>query len=310
MAKISRHHSSKNQKGINKMIFKTKPILKEYLWGGTKLSKAYNIKDQNIAEAWMLSTLEGNTCAIEGREESLKELFEKDKNIIKKGYKGDFPILVKLIDAQKDLSIQNHPQGKTESWHILECEKDSFLYYGLKKDVTKDELRKALNEGRVTEILNQVKVKPGDCFLIEAGTIHAIGSGIYLAEVQQNLNITYRLFDFNRVDKNGNKRELHIDQAVEVANLHKTDVSNIHNTNEGTLVKCKYFDSRRHRISSLETFYANDDSFNYLLVLDGEGELLSGKEIIPLKKNDSIFISASHGEYSIKGNLDIIFVTL
>lgn len=291
------------------MIVKLQPVFKDYLWGGVTLAKQYGFMDKHIAESWIMSTLPGDENKIIGKNKNLNELFLEDKNIAGKNYQGNFPLLLKTIDAEKDLSIQNHPAGKTEFWHILSAKPGAFVYLGLNKELTKDELREILKEGKITDYLNKVFVKPGDCLLIRPGTIHAIGAGIYLAEIQQNLNVTYRLYDFDRVDANGNKRELHIDKAVEVASLVKYDVTNIKNITEGEIVKCEFFKCIRHKLDGEISYNADETSLHHINVLNGEGQIISKNEIVNIKKNDSILITAGQGKYLIKGKLEYIQTT-
>lgn len=292
------------------MIYRLKPIFKDYLWGGEHLSELYGLPNRTIAESWVLSALEGDCSPVQDSDKNLLDIFQEDKEIVAQHYDGKFPLLVKLIDAKKELSIQNHPTGKTEFWHILEAEKGAFIYLGLKEDITKEQLREYLENGTIVEHLNRVRVRPGDCFIIKPGTIHAIGKGIFLAEIQQNMNVTYRLFDFNRVDADGNKRELHIEQGLEVAKLNQTVIDRMYRSIEGELIRCKFFDVKRHRIYGAEYFYADERSFQYILVINGDGTLKSGRKTYPLKETDSIFITARHGAYSISGDVEFLVVSL
>ena len=227
-------------------IGKIHPACKQYLWGGEKLIREYGISSQNtpLAEAWVLSAhsdgdsrisfSEEELCS-EGKESSEGESFAEYLKCHPEavGSLGKafpfFPTLIKLIDAKKALSIQVHPDdsfalsregqyGKTEMWIVLEREEGAFLYFGFQKDYTEEEIRRAIEEENFPSLLCKVMVEPGDVFFIPAGTVHAIGAGILLAEVQQNSNLTYRVYDYGRKDAQGNTRELHVEKALEVMN--------------------------------------------------------------------------------------------
>ena len=227
-------------------IGKIHPACKQYLWGGEKLIREYGISSQNtpLAEAWVLSAhpdgdsrisfSEGELCS-ERKESSEGESFAEYLKCHPEavGSFGKafpfFPTLIKLIDAKKALSIQVHPDdsfalsregqyGKTEMWIVLEREEGAFLYFGFQKDYTEEEIRRAIEEENFPSLLCKVMVEPGDVFFIPAGTVHAIGAGILLAEVQQNSNLTYRVYDYGRKDAQGNTRELHVEKALEVMN--------------------------------------------------------------------------------------------
>lgn len=293
------------------MIFRLDPIFKHYIWGGRYLNQIYDKEEiDNIAEAWTLAVLGDDNSPIIGDEKTLKDYFTQYPDMICDGYDGKFPILVKIINAAEDLSIQNHPSGKTEFWHILSAEKGSYIYLGLKEDMTKDELEKALIEGTITNYLNKIRVSAGDCFFIKPGTIHAIGKGITLAEFQQNMNVTYRLYDFDRIGPDGKKRELHIKEAVECARLEHYAITKMYRNIEGELIRCKFFDIKRHRLYGTERKFVDEHSFHYLLIVDGEGTIRSGRETINLKEGDSIFITARHGNYIISGDVEYLLATL
>lgn len=288
------------------MIYKLNPILTYNLWGGKKLSKIYENKSNQYGEAWILSCLNDKNSKI-SKNKTLKDLFNKNKNIVRKGYKGEFPLLVKLIDANDDLSIQVHPEVKTEFWHVLNA-KPSKLYMGFKKDTSKKEISNILNNGDITKSLNHIAVKKGDSYLIKPGTIHAIGKHTFLIEIQRSADVTYRLYDFNRVDKNGKKRELHIKQALDVINYKKLNIKKTKPSN--LLVKCDYFTVSEYKINSSKSFIADENSFHNVVVLSGKGSIKTNKQTIKLKPYDSIFIPSNEGKYQINGKLDIINITL
>lgn len=303
-------------------ILKLKPAYKNYIWGGDKLKKFFNknCEYDKVAESWELSCHNDGLSIIDKSKYgsiSLSEYIKNEgKSILGKNCERFeyFPILIKLIDAEKPLSVQVHPDdnyalknenqyGKTEMWYIIDCEKDAFLYYGFKKAITKNEFEKAINEGTLENILNKVYVKKGDIFFIKSGTIHAIGKGITIAEIQQNSNVTYRVYDYNRKDSEGNTRQLHIKQAIDVTNLDFTGK----NYDYKNHVSCNIFDVDILDVCNNEnTFNADENSFNSIIVVDGEGEIVSYNNKLSIKKGDSIFIPAGMGEYTIKGSMKFI----
>ena len=272
------------------------PAFKDYLWGGTKLKTEYNKKSNLdiVAESWELSEhKDGQSTVADGEYKGLTlsdyiDKIGKDKlgkNALKFDY---FPLLIKFIDAKKDLSIQVHPNdeyalehegeyGKTEMWYIMECEEGAYLYYGFKHEISKDELEKRIADNTLTEVLNKVEVKKGDVFFIPSGTIHAICSGIIICEIQQNSNTTYRVYDYGRRDAQGNLRQLHIKQAVDVAQLTPSPKQEV-----------------------------DDTCFRSLIVLSGNGKLTVGDTTMDITKGDSIFVPAQNAEYEIDGNCEII----
>ena len=313
-------------------ILKLKAAQKDYLWGGRNLVEKFNKKTDldKLAETWEISAHKDGISIIENGEYQGKLFTEylKDKGnkVIGKDYKKDrFPILNKFIDAQDNLSIQVHPDdeyglshendyGKTEMWYVIDAKPGSYLYYGLNKEVSKEEFAQAIDQGSFLDLLNKVEVKKGDVFFIEAGTIHAIGSGILIYEVQQNSNITYRVYDYKRKDKDGNERELHVDKAIEVSNLSVNKTYNFDNDNEVSkslqrLVKSNYFDVLKGQISG-ETYHINEESFQALTIIDGRGTIQMGEESLEFTKGDSFFLPAKNGQYRIEGNGEFILSML
>ncbi|MBE5827683.1 MAG: class I mannose-6-phosphate isomerase [Butyrivibrio sp.] len=305
-------------------ILKLAPVCKDYIWGGERLIKAYDKKysGERLAETWEVSCHKDGPCTISEGEEQGKTLREyirkKGSTVLGKDCEkfGDFPILIKFIDAKQNLSVQVHPtdeyatehegqNGKTEMWYISDCEKGAFLYYGFKRRVSKEELRKRIEDNTVLEVLNKVKVKKGDVFFIESGTIHAIGAGITVVEIQENSNVTYRVYDYGRRDKNGNERELHIDKALEVTNTDKMEDDRSFMPH---IAKCKYFTVDKifldgNTLSSLKGKVL-EDSFVSIVILEGEGTISQKKQLLKVKKGDSIFISAGSGDFEIRGALE------
>lgn len=287
-------------------IYKLIPSLKDYLWGGTKLKKYRETSLDLVAESWELSFHENGYSYVnlEGRIIPINKIVTNEDlgdNCLEFPF---FPILIKLIDAKDNLSVQVHPSddfaleneksfGKTEMWYVLSSEEGSGLYVGFKENENETKVKKYLEDGSILKHLNFFKVKEGDCYFIPSGTIHAIGKGVTIIEIQQNSNLTYRLFDYNRVDKTGNKRELHIEKALKVIDYQKYSRVNF----EGDLLgKCKYFASYK-KDAAIDTDIYEKDSFVSITFLSGEGEINS----LSYKKFDSFFISSKQ-RCSIKGN--------
>lgn len=298
---------------------KLKPALKDYLWGGTRLKTEYKMESdlEKVAEAWVLSThkdgpsvvLNGELCGKTLTE--AVEIFGADclgENGKKFSY---FPILIKLIDARDDLSVQVHPNdeyalkvegeyGKTEMWYIVDCEEGAALYYGFKEEISKEEFREKIADNTITDVLNRVPVKKGDVFFIPSGTIHAIGRGILIAEIQQNSNTTYRVCDYGRLGADGKPRPLHIDKAVEVTNLTPPPASK--DLSSGTLAECEYFKVRLFSTDKQKEIEVDNASFVSLLCLEGEVSF----DGVTLVKGDCAFIPANRGKITFKGSATLI----
>ena len=305
---------------------KLSPSYKDYLWGGPRLKTIFN-KDcafDRVAESWEVSAhKDGQSTVISGPYKglTLSDYLQKigqdslGTNCQKYDY---FPLLIKLIDAQGNLSVQVHPSddyalanegeyGKTEMWYILDCEDGASLYYGFSRDVTRSEYEAAIRDGNLTDILNQVPVKRGDVFFIPSGTVHAIGAGILICEIQQNSNTTYRVYDYNRRDKDGNFRPLHIEKALEVSNLMKSPA--LTPTADGCdvlLTSCSYFDVRRLCISDKKIITVDKTSFVSLIVTEGRGSISWESKKMDFVKGDSIFIPAQNAEYQVQGCCELI----
>ena len=247
-----------------------------------------------------------------------------------------FPILIKFIDARQALSIQIHPDdeyalevenefGKNEMWYVVDCEPGAYLYCGLSRDTSKDEIRERIQNNTITEILNKVEVKKGDCVFVKAGTIHAIGSGILICEIQQNSNCTYRMYDYDRKDKFGNKRELHVDKALDVVDTKKYVPFNINGTvldenlDYHILVSCKYFECFKYSINGDCNISVDNTSFVSVIVISGAGKIdvnsnieynktndLNSESLNQFKAGDSFFITAGQKNIYITGNAEII----
>lgn len=291
------------------------PACKDYLWGGEKLRKDYGIQSDlhPLAEAWMLSCHpDGPSMVATGKlaGRSLPEyLAVKGSGCLgtRCARFQELPILVKLIDARGDLSIQVHPSdsyalehehqyGKTEMWYVLDCEPGAVLYYGFRHQISREEFARRIQENTLPEVLNAVPVEKGDVFFIPAGTLHAIRKGILVAEIQENSNVTYRVYDYGRVGVDGRPRQLHIPQALEVTERTPPPVTPDF---RGHLAQCSYF-----TVDVMEGCFedvCDETSFTSLLVLEGEGMLRENREEMAFCKGESLFIPAGTGAYSVKG---------
>lgn len=296
-------------------IQKLFPVCKDYLWGGSKLKKQYG-KDtpcEICAESWELSFhFDGKTRLEDGRtlEESVSE---RDLGTNVQGFPF-FPVLIKWIDAKSNLSVQVHPSdrdalanensfGKTEMWYIVEAEEGAGIYLGFSRDVSAEEYERAIRENTLTDLLHFYPVKAGESYFIPAGTIHAIGAGVLICEIQQNSNLTYRVYDYGRRDKNGKERELHIDQAMRVTDLRryapKQPLGDI-------LGVSRYFNVQKLRVCGLRSMNATEKSFHCLSCVEGEGNI--DEQII--KPGDSFFVPAGFGKYHLKGEMTIIMTDI
>jgi len=310
------------------------PPIKDYIWGGTKLREQFGKKSdlERLAESWELSCHKDGMSIIANGEysgRSLKDFLNENPSAIgtKCSKFDDFPILIKLIDARDNLSVQVHPDneyamriegeyGKTEMWYIVDCEENASLIYGFKEQISKDDFQKAIEENTLLDKVNSVPVKKGDVFFIEAGALHAIGKGILIAEIQQNSNTTYRVYDYGRVGNDGKPRELHVEKALDVTKLTPADSYNkpitesLNGWSRTQLAKCEYFTVYNGNIETSADLNADDNSFNHILVLDGAAVIEAQNEKIDIHKGDSIFIPAGLGEYKICGKCSIIITKI
>ena len=315
----------------NTPIVKLDPAFKDNLWGGTKLRTVFGKKcDYDvIGESWELSAHpDGQSRIATGRYKGM--LFNDYLSIIGKealGWKFQaqdrFPVLIKFIDAKQALSIQIHPDdeyalenegeyGKNEMWYVIDCEPDSYLYCGLSKEVSKEEIEERIKNNTITEVLNRIDVKPGDVVMVKAGTIHAIGAGILICEIQQNSNSTYRMYDYDRRDKFGNPRELHVAKALDVVdtkayvkdNNSEVMLEENENYSQERLVQCKYFECFKYEIFKEVKLVVDEASFISVLFIAGEGTITeeASGESMSYKAGDSFFISAGKRTVTISGN--------
>lgn len=311
-------------------MFKLKPSCKDYIWGGHRLVEEFG-KEYNgevLAETWELSCHPDGPSVIENGVWAGKTLQgyieEAGREVLGTNCRRfrEFPILIKLIDAKDNLSIQVHPNnryalqheqqyGKTEMWYIVDAKEGSFLYYGFKEEISEEEFRERIENNTLLEVLNAVPVKKGDVLFIEAGTIHAIGKDILIAEIQQNSNVTYRVYDYGRVGKDGKQRELHVDQAIAVTN--RTPAKE--NTKAYPhIAKCDYFTvdklSLDGTITKAVSGTVSGASFVSILFLDGTGTIENNGEKLGYKKGDSFFLPAGSGAYRIMGQCDALITTV
>lgn len=308
-----------------------RPHVKDYLWGGKRLIKEYGLKSDytTAAEGWLLSCHKDGANSILSGEYQGKTLPEVldiwgvsalGKNAEKFPY---FPLLIKLIDAKQKLSVQVHPDdeyalkkevefGKTEMWYVVDCEEGASLIYGFSEDISSKEFEERIKNNTLTNVCNFVPVHKGDVFFISAGTLHAIGGGILIAEVQQNSNTTYRVCDYGRLGADGKPRPLHIEKAVDVTKTVSPtmpygnigEISAIGSNTLRKLAKCDYFTVELLTLKSDYTILC-ENSFVSLVLLDGETEISSAKGTMKVKKGDSIFIPANF-RVNIEGNAEIL----
>lgn len=295
------------------------PILKDKIWGGSKLKTVLN-KDfsplPNAGESWEISGVEGDISVVSngflaGNDlEELIEIYMGDLigDQVYENFGVEFPLLIKFIDANDVLSIQVHPDdelskerhnayGKTEMWYVIEADKGSELIVGFNQDISKEEYLAKLKEGKLEEILNNAPVKEGSCFFIPSGRVHAIGKGILLAEIQQTSDVTYRMYDFNRTDDAGNQRELHTELAVDAIDYsfekkyettYKTEINKA-----SELIRCPYFTTNILEFDqSIEKNYLELDSFVIYMCLEGDMEITYGEDSLTVTKGESVLIPA------------------
>ena len=311
-------------------VLKLKPSCKDYLWGGHRLVEEYGkVYDGDVlAETWELSCHpDGPSYIVNGvyAGQTLQQYIDAEgKDVLGTHCRRfkEFPILTKFIDAKDNLSIQVHPDnryalknegqyGKTEMWYVMDAGKDAFLYYGFKQEIDKEEFDRRIEEDTLLEVLNAVPVQKGDVLFIESGTIHAIGKDILIAEIQQNSNVTYRVYDYGRVGKDGKKRDLHIEKALAVTKrvpIIKDKSSYPH------IADCDYFTVDKlnldGNIMKKMEGHVSDESFASILILDGQGTITSHGESLDFRKGDSFFVSAGNGDYIVEGTCDALITTI
>lgn len=323
--------------------FLLRPVGKDYLWGGNRLNEdfAKGIDLQPLAETWECSTHpDGPSTVASGpfAGRLLKEVLREHPEYLgthPRTKNGELPVLIKLIDARKDLSVQVHPSdayamehengqlGKTEMWYVLDTVGDAKLVYGFNRPIDRQTLRKSLLDGTVEQYLQKIRIHKDDVFYIEAGTVHAIGAGALIAEIQESSNLTYRMYDYGRLDKNGKPRALHIDRALDVANLEggrePRQPMRVLRYTPGCaselLCRCRYFAVERllintERIRSMAGFASGENSFQVLLCVDGCGVVFpDGGQALPFFRGDCLFVPAGSVQIRLHGRAQLLKVS-
>ena len=308
------------------------PILKERIWGGEKLKTVLNkpIVSKITGESWELSTVEGDVSVVANgvlKGQSLTELIDQSPNeilgtAVYARFGNQFPLLFKYLDAREDLSIQVHPNdqlakerhnsfGKTEMWYVMQADTDARIIVGFKEDSSKEEYLENLNNKTLVSILDDVKAKAGDVFFLETGTVHAIGAGLVVAEIQQTSDITYRLYDFDRVDAQGNKRELHVDLALDAINYNKVDTQKKYDTipnKSNVMVDCPYFTTNFLPLDGTIEVNKNGETFTVFMCIEGSFEIKYENDVYHYKKGDTVLIPAGMHSYALAGSASILEV--
>lgn len=310
------------------------PAGKDYLWGGTRLQDEYGKKIDltPLAETWECSVHPDGPSTIENGEfkgRNLAEVLEEHPEYLgSKVQDGKLPVLVKFIDAKQDLSVQVHPDdkyaqehehqnGKTEMWYVIDADKGAKLIYGFQHKVTPEILRDAVAKGTLDKHLQKIEVHKGDVFYVPAGTVHGIGAGILIAEIQESSNVTYRVYDYDRIDKNGKKRELHFDKAVQVMDMGVASdikqkprmVKYYAGCSRELLCRCKYFEAERIQVTKGFSFSVREESFQILMCLDGYGQVETmDAEMKPMRfcKGETMFIPSGIGRCMVIGETGLI----
>lgn len=304
-----------------KEIIFINPIFKEMVWGGNRLKKDFNydIPSEKTGECWAISAHTNGDCIISNssyKGMKLRELWANHREIFGIRSGDRFPLLIKIIDAKEDLSIQVHPDddyarknengsfGKTECWYILECEENASIIIGHNaKD--KEELKNMIHENRWNELIRKIPIKKGDFFQIEPGTVHAIKGGTVILETQQNSDITYRLYDYDRMS-NGTLRELHIDKSIDVINCPYVEkksnqkITKLKNGKMEELITCDYYTVNKVSLNGVETLKQKED-FTLISVINGEGKI----DGIDIKKGDHFILPNGYGDYRLDGQLEL-----
>jgi mannose-6-phosphate isomerase len=301
------------------------PVFKERIWGGEQLkSFGYELPSTQTGECWAFAAHSNGQSIVKNGEFkglSLGELWENQRNLFG-NIEGDrFPLLTKILDAAQDLSVQVHPDdeyglkhegdlGKTECWYIIDCEEGAEIIYGHTAQ-SREELAAMIHEGKWDELLTKVPVKPGDFFFVPSGTVHAIGAGIVILETQQNSDTTYRVYDYDRRDNEGNLRELHIEQSIAVTTVPavQPEIEPVVGTKGDmkvtTFVESNYFTVHKWELEGSAKLEQNH-SFELISVISGSGSLTKGEEMYEFKKGDHFLLPSGFGEYELSGNAELI----
>lgn len=315
-------------------ILRLQPAGKDYLWGGTRLREEYGKKIDltPLAETWECSVHpDGPSIVANGqcKGKTLSEVLKLHPEYLgTKVENGELPILVKFIDAKKDLSVQVHPDdeyarknehqnGKTEMWYVIDADDGASLIYGFRHRVTEEILRNAVKMGTLDKHLQKVPVHKGDVFYVPAGTVHGIGTGILMAEIQESSNVTYRVYDYDRIDKNGKKRELHFEKAIQVMDMDITPdvkrksriIKHYPGCSRELLCRCKYFEVERIQVTKAFSFSVLKESFQVIMCLDGEGQIETMDESMrPVRfvKGRTLFLPAGIGRCLVVGDVTVL----
>lgn len=306
------------------------PILKERIWGGEKLKTILNkpIVSKITGESWELSTVEGDVSVVANgvlKGKSLMDLINETPDAIlgTKVYERfgkQFPLLFKYLDAREDLSIQVHPNdklakerhnsfGKTEMWYVMQADADARIIVGFKEDSSKEEYLKHLHDNTLVSILDDVKAKSGDVFFLETGTVHAIGAGLVVAEIQQTSDITYRLYDFDRVDAQGNKRELHVDLALDAINYNRVETQKKYDSKvntSNTVVDCPYFTTNFLPLENKLEVSKTGETFTVYMCIEDDFEIEYDGFKNSYKKGDTVLVPAAINAFSLNGKASIL----
>ncbi|TBX69268.1 class I mannose-6-phosphate isomerase [Flavobacterium silvisoli] len=306
------------------------PILKDRIWGGTKLKSYLNkpIRSDVTGESWEISTVDNDVSIVANgilKGQSLNDLITKfpaeilgTKVLAQFG--KQFPLLFKYLDAREDLSIQLHPNddlakkrhnsfGKTEMWYVMQADKEARLIVGFKEKSSPEEFLQHLKAKTLLDILDAKKVQQGDVFFLETGTVHAIGAGIVIAEIQQTSDITYRVYDFERTDAQGNQRELHLELALEAINYNKVEAQRLYTKNENVaneMVSCQYFTTNLIPLNGNVSMVKNGDSFTVYMCVEGVFEISWNGESHHYQKGDTLLIPASLTDFQLSGNASLL----
>ena len=307
-----------------KTPLKLRPVTKQIIWGGTRLAREYGkgTPGEKIAESWELTSREDGVNIISGGEYDGKlfsEYLGENPDAVGTKYKGDrFPLLIKLIDAEADLSIQVHPDdkyarehttdlGKTEMWYIVDALPGAHIIYGMKEKYPREVVEKAITSGTLESLMNYVPVKKGETYFIPSGTVHAICRGILIAEIQQDSNITYRVYDYNRRQPDGTLRKLHIEDALNV--LETVDLSDVPYEKGGDVIaKCRYFTVHKYEDEKRE-LSAGAGSFIHLLTVGGNAKISCDGAEYALSLGEGLFIPAGLGEFTLDADGATVLAT-
>jgi mannose-6-phosphate isomerase len=306
------------------------PILKERIWGGQKLKNVYNKPSTSkiTGESWELSAVEGDVSIVANgilKGKSLTEIIESFPNEllgieVHKRFGKQFPLLFKYLDAREKLSIQVHPNdelamkrhqssGKTEMWYVMQADDNAQIIVGFENKSSPEQYLKSLENKTILGLLHNITVKEGDVFFLETGTVHAIGAGLVIAEIQQTSDITYRIYDYNRVDAQGNTRELHVDLALDAINYDLTDTQmeyTKHVNQSNGIVDCAYFTTNFIPLDGESIVRKDDDSFTVYMCVEGDFKILANGQTSEYKTGDTVLIPAALKAFNLTGKASLL----